>query len=351
VVAGTETGVELADALAARVVPNTANVPELAVARRHKWHMAEAVTAAGLPGLAQICTDDPEEVETWISRERLAGRDLVIKPPMSASTDGVTRVPEGRGWREAFAAQLGKVNQWGRVNDRMLVQEYATGTEYVVDTFTYEGKHTVTDVCRYRKIHNGTYMAVYESMEWLAPDDPGVPEVIAYTRGVLDAVGLKFGAAHVEVMRTEDGPRLIELNARPHGAGHPRFCRIATGDSQVDRTVRYFAGLGGIPDGYTLLQHTLIVFLISRSAGVVRNAETLDLVELLPSHQFSAIRVKTGERLEVTKDLLGTLGLGFVVLAHEDREQVMADYAAVRGLEAGLVIESDELSEGARRAA
>jgi biotin carboxylase len=341
VLPGTETGVELADILAAEVVPDTANLPELSSARRHKWHMADAVARAGLPVLRQICTDDPEDVAAWIDRENLTGRDLVVKPPKSASTDGVTRVRRGQGWRVVFDAQIGNVNQWGLINDRMLVQEYATGTEYVVDTFSYEGLHTVTDVCRYRKVENGPHMAVYDSMRWLPPGDPVVPGLVGYTKGVLDAVGLRFGAAHVEIMLTEAGPRLIELNARPHGGGQPRFCRVATGDSQVDRTVRYFARLGEIPATYTLLKHTLVVFLIGRSAGVVRNAESLDAVQTLPSISHSAIHVRTGERLHVTKDLLGTLSLGFVVLAHDSYEQVLADYAAVRQMEAGLVVEPD----------
>lgn len=341
VLPGTETGVQLADALAAEVLPDVANVPELALARRHKWHMAEAAVAVGLPVIAQICTDDAEDVAAWISRQHLAGRDLVVKPPVSASTDGVTRIPGGQGWREVFAAQLGHVNQWGRINDRMLVQEYATGTEYVVDTFSHGGVHTVADVCRYHKIHNGGHMAVYDSMAWMAPDDPVVAELVGYTREVLDAVGFRFGAAHVEIMLTDAGPRLIELNARPHGAGHPRFCRVATGDSQVDRAVRHVAGLGELPTSYALLKHTLVVFLISRSAGVVRNAERLEAVTHLSSHHFSSIQVRTGDRLEVTKDLLATLGLGFVVLARESREQVMADYATIRRIEAELVVDSD----------
>lgn len=222
VVAGADPGVELADLLAARLLPATANVPDLAAARRDKGAMAAVVAAAGLPTLAQICTADPEEARAWIARAGLTGRDLVIKPPRSASTDGVERLPRGEGWREAFEKQLGSPNQWDVINDRMLLMEYATGTEYVVDTFSHHGRHTVADVTRYSKVDNGPHMAVYSTMEWLAPGDPVVAELTDYTRGVLDAVGMRFGAAHVEIMWTADGPRLIELNARPHGGGHPR---------------------------------------------------------------------------------------------------------------------------------
>ncbi|HEY2498376.1 MAG TPA: ATP-grasp domain-containing protein [Candidatus Angelobacter sp.] len=339
---GAETGVELADELAAQVTPDVANVPELISARRHKWEMARAIIKAGMPAIQQICTADAAEVSAWIEYEGLQGRDLVVKPPKSASTDGVTRVHRGQGWREVFDAQLGKPNQWDVVNDRMLVQEYVTGTEFVVDTFSYEGIHTVTDVCRYRKIDNGPHMAVYDSMEWVPIDEPGVSALIEYTRGVLDAVGMRFGAAHVEVMLTAEGPRLIEVNARPHGGGQPRFCRVATADSQIDRAVRYFARLGPLPAGYTLNQRLIVVFFINRNTGVVRNIEVLDQVRSLPSFHFVSVPVRNGDRVLQTRDLLTTLALGFVILVHKDREQIMADYDAVRRIERSLVVEPEQ---------
>ena len=339
---GTEVGVELADQLAALVIPDVANVPELTASRRNKWEMARTVANAGLPTIRQICTDDPAEVSAWIERENLTGRDLVVKPPKSASTDGVTRVHCGYGWRAIFDAQLGRPNQWNIINDRMLVQEYVTGTEFVVDSFSYEGVHTFTDVCRYKKIDNGPHMAVYDSMEWIPMDDPEVPVLLDYTRRVLDAIGMRFGAAHVEVMLTESGPLLIEVNARPHGGGQPRFCRVATGSSQIDRAVRYFARRGDIPAGYELHQRLIVVFLINRTTGVVRNIEILNALRDLPSYHFASVQVANGDRVQQTKDLLTTLALGFVVLVHKDRAQIMADYEAVRRIERGLIVEPNE---------
>jgi hypothetical protein len=339
VLPGCESGVELADLLAPQVTPEVANIAALAPARRHKGAMAEAVAHAGLPIIRQICTDDPAEVTAWIERSNLVGHDLVVKPPKSASTDSVTKAPGGRGWREAFDDQIGNTNRLGLRNDRVLVQEYAEGTEYVVDTFSYHGIHTVADVCRYRKVDNGPYMAVYDSLEWLPPTDPAVDAVVEYAKSVLDAVGLRVGAAHVELMLTPNGPRLIEIGARPHGGGHPRFCRAATGDSQVDRTVRYFTRHGAIPGDYGLRQHVLVVFLISRTEGVVRNAESLDRVRELASYHGAVIPLRNGDRVSVTKDLFGSLDLGFVVLASPDPEQVLVDYGAVREIEAGLVVD------------
>ena len=340
VLAGCESGVELADALAPLVVPEVANVPELAAARRHKGEMAAAVARAGLPIIPQLSTNDPDEVARWLDRTGLHGADLVIKPPKSASTDGVTRIKNGQAWRSVFDAELGRRNRLGLVNDVLVVQQYVTGTEYVVDTFSYEGIHTVNDVCRYRKVDNGPHMAIYDSMEWVPPSDPELPEIIKYAFGVLDAVGMRYGPAHVELMATADGPRMIEVGARAHGGGQPKFCQVATGESQVTRTAGYFGGNTAPRGDYELLKHMLVVFHIASAAGTVSGTGVLDEMRTLPSHHFSVRQFEDGDRIELTKDLFGTLDLGFVVLAHPDRDQVSADYARVRELESRLVIES-----------
>ncbi len=76
-----------------------------------------------------------------------------------------------------------------------MVQEDCTGTEFVVDTASWDGQHSVCDVCRYHKVDNGSYMAVYESMDWMPPGFPDYDDLVSYARGVLDAVGIRYGAA------------------------------------------------------------------------------------------------------------------------------------------------------------
>ncbi len=338
VIAGCESGVELAERIAPHVVPERANVAALAPARRDKSQMAAAVVAAGLRVIPQVCTAEPDEVQSWLEDTGLTGRDLVIKPPKSASTDGVVKVPGGAGWKEIFLGHLGRVNMLDEVDDRLVVQEFVAGTEYVVDTFSHDGDHTLVDVCRYHKIDNGPHMAVYDTMEWVPPGDGAIAALLPYVHGVLDAVGVRFGAAHVEVMNTSRGPVLIEVGARPHGGGQPRFNKNATGDSQIDRTVRYLTGQD-VPAGYDLRKHQSCVFHIARRSGVVGDTAALAAIPSLASHHFSTLHLADGDEIEVTKDLVGSLSLGFVILSHPDAEQIQRDYLAIRELEARLVIE------------
>jgi biotin carboxylase len=349
VLPGAESGVGLADRLAAVLTPGRANDPALTAARRHKGAMAEAVSAAGLPAVRQMCSADPDEIAEWLPAVGLAGRDLVVKPSMSGGTDDVTHVRAGEDWRPAFHRVLGKENQMCVTNTDVLVQEYLSGTEYVVDTCTFDRVHTVVDICRYRKRDNAGHMAVYDWMEWLPPDTPGHEALVSFAFAVLDAVGVRFGAAHTEIMLTAEGPRLIEVNARLAGGGVPKFCREATGDSQIDRLVRYLVGERDFPAGFALRRSVRGVLFLAETAGVLRNAEEYERVRGLASHHTSVINVRSGDHVRATRDLAASHALGYVILAHDRPEQVDADYHEVRRIEARLRFDpatpADEESE------
>jgi len=340
VVPGTDRIEPLCGQLAGVLTPDWTNVPELATARRNKYHSHQAVAARGLPILRQVCSADPEEIAAWIEREGMHGRHLVVKPTTSAGTDGVGFAQHGEGWRELHAGLLGAVNRYGAINEEVLVQEYVTGTEYAIDTVSFDGHHSVTDLLRYRKVHNEHGMAIYDSVEWLPYDTDAFGDWLSCGLASLDAVGLRYWAAHTEVMMTSDGPRLIEVNPRPAGAMNPLVTEIATGTSQVTRIVDICAGRGPeLPDGFELRQPVMAVFLIAHSSGIVRNAEILDEARSLPSYHSPMFLVQSGAKVEATTDIVSSMTMGYIILAHDKLEQVYADREAIRELERELVIE------------
>jgi hypothetical protein len=106
---------------------------------------------------------------------------------------------------------------------------------------------------------------------------------------------------------------------------------LATGDSQLDRTIRHLLGEGVATVGYTLERTVLIPFLVAGTSGTVKNIEVYEEMKTLPSHRDSVLGVRNGDRIVATSDLFSSLGLGFVVLAHERRDQVWTDCADLRG--------------------
>lgn len=335
VIPGNETAVELAEFLGARLNPEAGNLPELSAARRDKWQMAMAVQRAGLPVVRQFCSASQDAVARWLRDSGLENSKLVLKPPKSGGTDGTSVVRPGEDWRGCFDRINGAINRFGQRNAGVLVQEFAEGTEYVVDMYSVDGRHGLAEVCRYRKGARGHKLGLYDRTDFLAPDAPGVPEVTAYAARVADAVGIREGSTHVEVVLTSDGPRLIEIAARLAGTPLQQAARLATGDCQIDRTVRHVLD-GEFTPGYRLRQQVAIVCLSASRSGLLCNAEILDNLSDLPTARLVSLPHRTGEYVPATEDLF-TL-LGWVMLASPSAAELDRDYAAIKETERHVVI-------------
>ena len=288
IVPGSESGVELADQLIEALMPGTGNVAGLAGARRDKRAMSAALAAAGVPRLREISTADPAAVERWLAETGLAGKRLVVKPPKSAGGDEVHVVAEDEDWRPRFGELLGAVNKMELVNDEVLIQEYADGTEFLVDSYSLDGRHGLVDVCYYTKMRRGDKIGIYRRIDFLGPDAPEVAEVWPYARQVLDAVGIRTGCGHTEIMLTPAGPRLIEIAARAAGGGHQLISELATGDNHIRRTVAHRLR-GEFKEGFELIQRVRGVFVSAHQGGILRNGELLREAEKLASFQWMKV--------------------------------------------------------------
>ncbi|GAB2822841.1 ATP-grasp domain-containing protein [Lentzea nigeriaca] len=337
VVPGTETGVETAEALSELIVPGRSNVLTLSSARRDKWQMAVALRTADVPHLRQISSDNAGEVAAWLRREGLEDAPIVLKPQESGGTDDVFVAQPGDDWPAKFDRILGSVNKLNLRNDRVLVQELAVGTEYEVDSYSIDGRHGLAAVWRYAKECRGDRLGIYLSNTLVPADDPVVDELFEYVCRVLDATGVRNGPAHVEVMITPDGPRLIEIGARLAGAEQQELTFLGVRESQITRMVRHRLDGDTTVGRYTQHQHVKSVYLSSPAAGELGNAARFDELEsLLPSFQRAVLPYREGSTVPRTEDLWTSLG--YVVLATTDLAQLKRDEALVREIEAGLIV-------------
>ncbi|MDX3660924.1 ATP-grasp domain-containing protein [Streptomyces sp. ID05-26A] len=336
VVPGDETGVETAETVSELIAPGRSNVLTLSSARRDKWQMAVALRTAEVPHLRQISSDSVDEVGAWIRRENLEDSPIVLKPQASGGADDVFVAMPGDDWRAKFDRILGCVNKRNIRNDKVLVQELAVGTEYEVDTYSIDGEHGLVAVWRYAKERRGDRLGIYLSNTLVASDEPVVDALFEYVCRVLDATGVRNGPAHVEVMMTPDGPRLIEVGARLAGAEQQELTLLGTGESQITRMVRHRVD-GELVGRYERRQHVKSVYLSSPAAGELGNSVRFgELASLLPSYRSDALAYREGSMVPRTDDLWTSLGS--VVLATTDLRQLEQDVAVVREIEAGLIV-------------
>ncbi|HWM54946.1 MAG TPA: ATP-grasp domain-containing protein [Solirubrobacterales bacterium] len=331
VVVGSEPGVLLSDALSERLgLPSNGSVGSRA--RRDKHAMAEALRAAGLRAVEELKTGDPAEAAAW-ARERDEW-PVVVKPLDSAGTDGVTLCEDPPAVEAAFAAILGRPNALQGANEELLVQEMLRGTQFFVNSVSWEGRHRVSEVWQDNKRRIAGNL-VYDYEELHPRHGEQQDAVVDYVEDALDALGIRFGPAHTEVMLTDTGPVLVESGARPHGS---------TRDDVIDRctpshaaiTAEAYVDPGSVArhagKPYELKAANYCVMLISQHEGRIVGADGLRRIEALPTFAGSIAMLGPGDELKRTIDLFSCPGM--IYLVDPDRERLKADYDQLRELEA-----------------
>jgi hypothetical protein len=199
-IAGGEAGVDLADILSERlsVRTNGTGVPN----RRDKKLQQELIRKYGLRSIRQAAGSDFKEVESFLRNERFP---LVLKPVESAGSDGVQLCHSFEEAKDHFHLLMKSQMVNGGDCPSVLCQEFLKGKEYVVDHVSRDGVHKTVMLWVYdkRPVHGSAF--VYFGCVPVDSDSPEARILIPYVRGVLDAMGIKNGPTHAEVMMTPDG--------------------------------------------------------------------------------------------------------------------------------------------------
>jgi len=333
-VPGQESSVELADRLSTALgLPS--NGTALSRARRDKFEMIEALRRAGVRCARQLRTAEPAAAVAWAAGE--GARPVVVKPISSAATDGVFICTTPEQVRAAAEHVLGTSDIFGFRNTEVLVQSYLRGTEYIVDTVSSDGRRYVCGVWRYEKTLLPDGRNIYDRDILVDPASPVVAELVRYVDEVLDALGLRWGAAHHEVIVTEDGPVLVEVGARLNGNLDPGFHDVCTGGNQAALNVRAYVRPAEFQKEYgdrtyPKLRSGVVYNAPTELEGVVTavDEDVVARITALPTVHKVLVKIKPGGRVRRTVDLLTSpLRVFFVA---DDDAALAADHAEVRAL-------------------
>ncbi|RSM50827.1 ATP-grasp domain-containing protein [Amycolatopsis balhimycina DSM 5908] len=332
VLAGTESGVLLADELSA-ALGTPGNGMTRPRARRDKFEMVTAVREAGLATAASFASPSADEVVAWAVA--LGTWPVVLKPPASAGSDNVRICGSVDEVRAGHAAILAATTRYGSRNETVLAQEYLHGDEYFVNTVSRDGAHHVVEVWRYHKraLDGGHWMYDYEQPVPL--DEPRLSDLAGYTLDVLNALELRNGAGHTEVMLTAAGPVLVESGARMGGSHQPSVVSRCIGTNQVECLALAVARPEEVTERrlptYRPRSFLRYVTLISPGDGVVPDEAGFAVVRALPSFVDLVLTTPAGRPVGRTVDL--ATSVGYVYLDSADPEQVESDYKQLREYE------------------
>ena len=354
VICGGEAGVDLTDALSEymKFRTNGTDIPN----RRDKKVQQELLAEKGLRSIRQAGGSSFEQVEAFLKKETYP---VVVKPVDSAGSDGVKLCHSFDEAKEHFFDLLDSEMVNGGACNMVLCQEYLKGKEYVVDHVSKDGVHKTVMTWVYDKRPANGAQFVYHGVIPVDSQSKEAQMMIPYVRQVLDSLGVKNGASHGEVIITEDGPCLVEMNCRCHGGdGHwSKLCtKLCGGYTQIDvcadayLDAQRFAALPDQPPS-PFLASGQEVDLVSYFPGIVRATPGFVAIRQLESFVLLESHVKPGTRVEKTIDLV--TDIGNIILMHENSEILAKDIEFIRNMEktpgALFTVEKDEEEEDEKK--
>ncbi|UMM63049.1 ATP-grasp domain-containing protein [Aristophania vespae] len=333
VIAGCETGIELADNLA-ELLHLAGNETKSSSTRRNKYLMQECLKNNNINYIPTYKITNINEATDYASKLLKNYNKLILKPVDSGGTDSVfvcSTIEDVKNYsKNLFETR----NQLNLKNEVIILQPLIEGEEYVVDTVSYDGHHKICAIWKMGKgKHNGSN-SVCEFTELTSLDEQEQLKLKNYVFNCLDSLNIKFGAGHSEVFLTHDGWTLIETGARLHGAGFPLLSSLALKKTQIDELISSICStesfLKTISEEYRPQKFLKIKELISSRSGIVKSVKYLDAIFNLASYKKSNIP-SIGQNIRLTKDVCSSPG--WIALCHSDIHQINADYQYIVELE------------------
>jgi biotin carboxylase len=328
---GLDAALELADTLAERLGVDHRNPLASSAARRDKVLMNEQVTRAGLRAPAQFSSRSADDVVAWV--RALGQLPVVIKPSRSAGVTGV-KICRSLGQVEAAARDvLATQSIYGQPNEDVIAQTYSEGQEYIVDSVSFGGRHKVVSLWEVHR--DRSHAPRLDKMLVVDHTEARFGALLDYAIQVLDALEVRYGPTHLEIIDTAEGPTLVELNARLHGSLDPRLTTAVSGENHVSATVATLLN----PERFADSLNQPVVFngfcghvlLLSSRVGRLNKPFAWPAIEALPSFVGLKQWVKPGDALSVTTDL--KTALGTVGLYNTTFEALLADCHRIREIE------------------
>jgi hypothetical protein len=200
-----------------------------------------------------------------------------------------------------------------------------------------EGHHRTVAIWEYDKRSvNGAQFVYYGMRLYESEDGEREDALVKYMHLVLDALDVKHGSSHGEIMWTSTGPCLIEVGSRPHG-GEGTFVSMTEkpiGYNQLSVLIdahenrsKFYA----LPERPAkLMAHSMEACLVNTTEGHLESIPGIDEVRKLESFVADEIKVDIGGFMPITVDFITSPGS--IMLCHEDKEVLERDQEKIHEL-------------------
>ncbi|MEX0170785.1 ATP-grasp domain-containing protein [Streptomyces sp. LMG1-1-1.1] len=213
----------------------TANPLETVTAVNDKAFMRELLRGGEV---GEVASAEVRSAQDLLGLADTLGFPLILKPTHGTGSRQIHAVRDEARLRE-LAEELDFSVPGQQTSAPWLAEEFLTGQEFSVETFSAAGEHHVLAVTEKFKTVN------FVEIGHLVPARITAEQqdlIAAEVRRLLTALGVQEGPAHTEIVLTDRGPRVIETHTRPGGDAIVELVRLAGGFDIQGLTFTWLAG-------------------------------------------------------------------------------------------------------------
>lgn len=289
---------------------------ETAYKATNKAAMIKAFSDNGVAHPWYVTVQDETEFDAI---RRKISFPCIIKPVDNAGSRGVVLVHE--------ESELDASYEYSRSQSRsgeVIVEEFLTGSEVSVEVMAVDGIIHILAITD--KLTTGAphFVEMGHSQPTQLPSDQ-IRDIESLTEAAVRAIGITNGPAHVEIMVTDHGARMIELGARMGGdCITTHLVPLSTGIDMVEATIR--VSCGETPDIAKKFDKGSAIRYFRVPTGIICEISGVETASGLPGIREVTITKKVGD--EMTNIQSSTDRAGYVVAQASSAEQAIASCEA-----------------------
>ncbi len=255
---------------------------------------------------------------------------LILKPANLAKSLLVTKSRNREELLDNYHAMVEKIGPVyakyaPHMQPKILIEEFLVGSIHSVDAFVdSQGvAHVLDQVVDYQTGYDIGFEDNFHYSRLLpsALSEKDIQAIRSTAAIGCQALGMKNSPAHVEIILTNDGPRIVEIGAR-NGGYRDRMHGLANGIDIPGNALKL--ALGQQPDITASRNDACAVLeLFPKQPGTFTGITNADVIKNLPSFVYFDIKAKVGVFVGKASD--GYKMCAIVMLHNPSREQFLKD--------------------------
>lgn len=279
---------------------------DTAVKATDKGEMIKAFEAAGVEHPWYYIFENRDQLESVAS---MLSYPCVMKPTDNAGNRGVCYISSESELREQYTYSF-ENSRSGNV----IVEEYMEGQEVSVEIIVYQGTVHILAVTDKMTLGKPYFVEIGHAEQSMLPQKD-VERIKDLATKAVKAIGIDNSPAHVEIMLTKDGPKMVELGSRMGGGCiTTHLVPLATGIDMIKSVMNM--SLGMEPDVNPKFNRGAALRHIVGLEGVIQSINGVDEAQTVEGVNEVTILKQIGDEVHYFKN--GNDRIGYVIASADN---------------------------------